>query len=65
MSVSKDAMQRNSGNDQAEVRERKVNASPRAKSKAAGTRVGVLVDWRGAGNGKAKAGRTNQLRDGS
>lgn len=33
------------------------------KPKAAGTRVGILQDWRGATSGKARR-RRNQKRDG-
>jgi hypothetical protein len=65
MSVSKDGTLRNLGNDIAKVREPKVDASPKSRSKKEGTRVGVLIDWRGSGKGHGDAGRQNRRRDGS
>lgn len=67
MSVSKAAKQGKSGINETKVRQQKVAAAPKSKSKKEGTRAGVLVDWRAAGKGttKSDAGRRNRLRDGS
>jgi hypothetical protein len=65
MSVSLDASQRNSGSDKGKMREPKANVARRPESKADGTRVGTLGDYRGAGNAGVVTGRRNQLRDGS
>jgi hypothetical protein len=64
MSVSDDVTRRNSGSDLAKEREAK-DAARRSKSKPTGTRVGVLVDWRGAEKGTGETARRNRLRDGS
>jgi len=51
------------------IKERGTIAAPSRKSvkKSPGTRVGVLEDWRVAGNkgGESSAVRRNRLRDGS
>lgn len=39
------------------------NVVRKATPKAAGTRVGILQDWRGATSGKMRR-RRNQMRDG-
>ena len=42
----------------------KVGSASRKGAKAAGTRVGLLSDWRQSGAAKAFHGRRNAFRDG-